>query len=134
MLANVYVYLLLDLKAQSRQIYTFWDFLGDVGGLMDMFILLGSPVAAVLQFFFGNSLNKLLIESIFSVQRKKDKDLLKHIQKRKPFKINCCNWFFDRKNLIMEKKALSIISSELDIVTFIRAQFVNKISQQLLFT
>ena len=86
---------------------------------MDMFILLGSPVAAVLQFLFGNSLNKLLIESIFSVQRKKDKDLLKHIQKRKPLKINCCNWLFDRKNLMMEKKALSIISSELDIVTFI---------------
>ena len=50
-----------------RSIYTFWDLLGDVGGLLDMLILLGAPVLSVSSFVFGSGLEAFLIESLFKI-------------------------------------------------------------------
>ena len=101
---------------------------------MDMFILLASPIIAINQWLFGSGLDYLLIKSLFSTQKKEEKDLLKHIKKRRPLKISCCSWLFNRPNYIMKKKAKSIVSDELDIEAFLRGQFLNKTSQKLLFT
>ena len=40
----------MDLSSQfhQRSVFTFWDYLGDVGGLYDMLILLGGSVVSVM--------------------------------------------------------------------------------------
>ena len=52
---------------ETRQIYTIWDFLGDVGGLADMLKLLATPIISFVQLVFGSSLNRLLIKLIFKI-------------------------------------------------------------------
>ena len=54
---------------ETRQIYTIWDFLSDVGGLVDVLKLLGYPVISFIQLILGNGLSRLLIKSIFKIQR-----------------------------------------------------------------
>ena len=56
-----------DAVVETRQIYTIWDFLGDVGGLADMLKLLGGPIISFIQLILGSGLSKLLIKSIFKV-------------------------------------------------------------------
>ena len=56
--------------AYSRSVFTFWDFLGDVGGLYDMLILIGGQLVALIQFAVGSGLNRFLIRHLFTVERK----------------------------------------------------------------
>ena len=62
---SYYVGLRFGAVVETRQIYTLWEFLGDVGGLVDMLTLLGSPIFSFIQLILGSSLNRLLIKSIF---------------------------------------------------------------------
>ena len=56
-----------DKISHRRSIYTFWDFLGDVGGLFDMLKLLVKPILAIGSLLFGSGLDKFLFESVFKV-------------------------------------------------------------------
>ena len=51
----------LDAINKTRQIYTIWDVLGDVGGLMDMLRLIGLPFIALIKVFFGNNLARFIV-------------------------------------------------------------------------
>ena len=51
----------LDAINKTRQIYTIWDVLGDVGGLMDMLRLIGLPIIALIKVFFGNNLARFIV-------------------------------------------------------------------------
>ena len=53
----------------TRQIYNGLDFLGDVGGLKDSLILIGSLIMQAWSFIVGNPLNNYLLGSLFEVQR-----------------------------------------------------------------
>ena len=46
----------------KRSIYTFWDFLGDVGGLFEMLKLLAYPLTLVGSVLLGSGLDHFLIE------------------------------------------------------------------------
>ena len=53
----------------SRSIYTFWDFLGDVGGLYGILLELAYPILWASSLVFGSNLDKFLIESLFKLQK-----------------------------------------------------------------
>ena len=55
----------LDFIEHQRQIYSPLDFLGDVGGLADALMAIGSIVITIMQLVFGNPLTKYMIQSIF---------------------------------------------------------------------
>ena len=46
----------------KRSIYTFLDFLGDIGGLLDAFKLLG---AGLINLLYGRSLSNYLLSNLF---------------------------------------------------------------------
>ena len=52
----------LNLHVASRTVYTFLDWLGDVGGLMGIVVDFG---ALILMFILGNGLSHLLISEVF---------------------------------------------------------------------
>ena len=48
-----------------RSIYTFLDFLGDVGGLLDGLKLIGGLLVSAYTFIVGNPLNAYLVNALF---------------------------------------------------------------------
>ena len=44
-----------------RSVYTFWDFLADVGGLIDMFKILVNPLVAFINMLVGTGLSRFLL-------------------------------------------------------------------------
>ena len=64
------IYLSADLNEIKRSIYTIWDLLGDVGGLLEMLKLLASPLVTMFTLLSGAGLEKYIHESLFKVQRK----------------------------------------------------------------
>ncbi len=51
----------------SRSIYNFLDFLGDVGGLFDMLCIVATVLLLVSTFIFGSGLSQYLLSNIFKV-------------------------------------------------------------------
>ena len=66
-LYQVHIGLELDAINKTWQIYTIWDVLGDVGGLMDMLRLIGLPIIALLKVFFGDNLGRFMLNRLFMV-------------------------------------------------------------------
>ena len=54
-----------EISYESRAIYTFWDLLGDVGGLYDMLKLLGQFFFTCVQLLFGSNLDRYLVLHLF---------------------------------------------------------------------
>ena len=128
----------LDIVNHHRSIYSILDFLGEIGGLFGILIYIGSIVASLPAFFFGDNANKYLVKSIFK-QDKSRFPITKHdhtsesaskddrknsgdskeigIRTKPTLNLLC------RRNL-QERKATKLaanrIYKELDIVTFIR--------------
>ena len=59
----------LSQQSFSRAVFSFWDFLGDVGGLYDMLILIGGQIVALIQLVIGSGLNRFLIRNLFQVDK-----------------------------------------------------------------
>ena len=51
----------------TRSIYNFLDFLGDVGGLFDMLCIVATVLLHISTFIFGSGLNQYLLTNIFRV-------------------------------------------------------------------
>ena len=51
----------------SRSIYTYWDFLGDVGGLFGILQSLAYPLIALSSLLLNTGIDQFLIESLFKV-------------------------------------------------------------------
>ena len=60
-------YLLLsqDKTIHKRSIYNFFDWLGDVGGLLDGLRIIGDIIISMYNFVIGNPLNAFLVHSLF---------------------------------------------------------------------
>ena len=56
----------------SRAVYTFWDVMGDVGGLHDALVLLGEVFMTLVSLFTGSGLDRYLVKSLFKVNPRKD--------------------------------------------------------------
>ena len=48
-----------------RTIYTIWDVLGEIGGLIDMLSYMAIPVIGATNIIFGNGLSKFLLSALF---------------------------------------------------------------------
>ena len=48
-----------------RTIYTIWDVLGEIGGLIDMLSYMAIPVIGAINIIFGNGLSKFLLSNLF---------------------------------------------------------------------
>ena len=55
----------------TRSIFTFWDFLADVGGLYDMLIVIGGWVLSIIQLVSGSGLNRFIFNQVFSFKKRK---------------------------------------------------------------
>ena len=64
-LNGLYIGLNFDAIEEVRTVYTFWDVLGDIGGLIDMLVLLGQPLIYLLNLIMGTGIRKFLTESLF---------------------------------------------------------------------
>ena len=125
-----------NLHLHNRSIYTVWDFFGDVGGLFDMLVILAQPIFWLGTMVMGSGLDGFLIEALFNVQKKFDKQhkVEDYIKRRKPLAVKRCNWIYDRQNRRLSNIAKSSIDDQLDIVNFIRHQFASHISHKLHFS
>ena len=54
-----------DVYHHNRSIYNFLDLLGDIGGLLDALKDISSFIIALYFSFFGNPMQKFLLESVF---------------------------------------------------------------------
>ena len=84
----------------QRSIYTWWDFLGDVGGLFGILQSIAYPFITVSSLLLNTGIDQFLIESLFKVQKRMDytHKLDDYIKRRKSVRLILCNWLFDRKN------------------------------------
>ena len=62
-----------DIIYEERSIYTFWDLLGDVGGLFGSLTFLSSIYISLVEYVIGNRLNQFLIAQLFTIERKQAK-------------------------------------------------------------
>ena len=62
---QLYFMLSPDINMHSRSIYTFWDLLGDIGGLFDILRLTIKPIIMLITAAFGTSLETFLVQAIF---------------------------------------------------------------------
>ena len=66
-LFTVKIDVLTEVVQISRQVYNVLDLLGDIGGLKDSLILIGSLLMQVFSIAVGNPLNNYLLGAIFKV-------------------------------------------------------------------
>ena len=57
-------------RVHSRAVYTFWDLMGDVGGLHDALVIFASWVMSISTFFAGSGLDRYLVSNLFKVEPK----------------------------------------------------------------
>ena len=82
-LLDMIITLDLDAIEQVRSIYTIWDVLGDIGGLLEMLKYLCYPLIIASQLIDNNGLRGLLFKSLFKVQVKTEADdIFSHIKSR----------------------------------------------------
>ena len=80
-----------DVTIQKRIIYTFWDLLGDVGGLFGSLALLGSKYFWFVGIFTGSRMKQFMYGEILRLERKPSQNYVtesslekvKSIRKRK---------------------------------------------------
>ena len=85
-----------DVVHQQRVVFTFFDALGDIGGLRDVLVLVGQLLVTLYGLIFGSHLDMFLISNLFKFERearesKKD-DELSHITERKSATFKVCVW------------------------------------------
>ena len=62
----------LNVKQNLRSVYTFWDFLGEVGGLYGILLVFGNFLVYIFNTIYGSSLNWFLYAKLFAFERKKE--------------------------------------------------------------
>ena len=98
MLFSVEFRLDTDVIHHKRSIYSFFDLLGDLGGLFDALTRISSLIVIILFKIFGNPLDEYLLENLFlrNPKQKSDTDepklsnnrkKVEYLQNRVPFKL-----------------------------------------------
>ena len=58
-----------DVVEEKRQVYSFWDYIGDIGGLNDFLQMIGSILMSLYSTFRGSGLDKHLVEKLFFTEK-----------------------------------------------------------------
>ncbi len=66
-LGGFYISFATEKLHNSRSIYNFLDFLGDIGGLFDMLCMLAKILLEFSTFIIGSGLNQYILTTIFKV-------------------------------------------------------------------
>ena len=120
-----------DIVEEQRQVYSFWDFIGDLGGLNDFLKLVGGILVSIQTAITGSGLSRFLTKNLFYVKKESKAGKLR----RKPAKFRVCLWLQkDRRAKDLFTKATERIQSELDLVNFLRHQMIDKVHRRLIFT
>ena len=77
-----------DLVIENRQVYSFWDLSGDIGGFNDFVYLAGSVLMALYQPFRGSGLYKYLVKELFFVEKETQSGKIR----RRPARFNFFMW------------------------------------------
>ena len=64
-LVDFFIGLSEDAVQTVRSVYTIWDVLGDIGGLIDMFKILAQPLVALSNLLIGSGMARFLLQAIF---------------------------------------------------------------------
>ena len=64
---SIWLVMSLDVEENERTIYSFFDFLADVGGLKDMLFEIGGFLLSFISFLWGSNLKRLLIYNLFKL-------------------------------------------------------------------
>ena len=106
-----------DIVEEQRQVYSFWDFIGDLGGLMDFLKLIGGILVSLYTALTGSGLDRFLAKNLFYVQKETNSGKLRRKHAKFSFCMRCRN---DRRAIDLYKKANDRIQRELDLVRFLR--------------
>jgi hypothetical protein len=79
MLSRVLFMVNKDKKMINRQVYTFFDWLGDWGGLRDALLMLGSWILPILR---QHTLSKFLTYNLFTKQSDLDADDIRNLSRK----------------------------------------------------
>ena len=77
----------------TRSIYSALDFLGDVGGLLDMLRLVALTFLQFVALVTGSGIDAFLLGQIFKETTDRNKSAMREIKERKPFEVGwslCC--------------------------------------------
>ena len=81
-----------DMAYLERSVYTFWDFIGDIGGLFEIMKIIGSLLISFATFVTGSNLDYFLIKELFKFDKKqkvgKMEDVLTSFKRKKRAKLN----------------------------------------------
>ena len=58
-----------DVIEERRQVYSFWDYIGDIGGLNDFLQVVGGILISISTSFRGSGLTRYLIERLFYIEK-----------------------------------------------------------------
>ena len=64
-----------DTYEYHRQIYTIWELFGDIGGLLEVVMIIGGFSKACVALIFGSGLDNYLMSRLFYVETLKKKGL-----------------------------------------------------------
>ena len=120
----------------TRSIYSFLDFLGDVGGLFDMLRLVIQVLLQLLVTVSGSGLDAFLLESIFKESRGQKSSAIQEIRNRKSVFIgwSLCCFSRETKRHRMLQKGLQRIEREQDFVGFVKKQIRLDSALKVLFS
>ena len=128
----------------EREVYSFLDWLGDVGGLKDALFMIGVFILFIHVVIRGNRLEAWLIESYFrkpSVNEKEKGDAslqakIDQIKERIPYKLTnrCCYCLRSIKEKRIIDKGIDRTFNELEVDQFIRQQKQMRVAMKVLFT
>ena len=112
----------------KRAIYTFLDWLGDVGGLLGSLQLIGSAFMYFNNYIRGNKLEFYLLNRLYKKETEKAKDgettqeTVNRLEKRTPYSLPnvFCHCKRNRKELRLLEKGVDRAMDEFEIDSFIK--------------
>ena len=138
-------------SSHKRTSYSYFDLLGDIGGLFASFKLIGFFILSVISLIQGSQINRFIMETIFMkdgfhVSSRKDLNTdheqekmakaVKVISMKQPIRFGRCSLAccLNRSEMKLQKRGYKRVQRELDLVRFIRNQKLFEIAFQTLFT
>ena len=127
-----------DIIFEERSVYTFWDLLGDIGGLIGSLSFLGAIHLSFVEFIIGSRMNQFITAQMFKIGRKQTgqqfnlniDNVLRNIKKRKVAEFQMSGWLLvccDRKKQRLQAMAEDRTAKHVDVVNLIRSQLIEQV-------
>ena len=103
----------------KRSIYTFLDWLGDIGGLLDALRLIGNIIMTGYILIIGNPLSFYLVNSLFKRERQERYNSsltdFDNIKSRQTFSMKFCTIFRTKKEKKLARKGYDRVNKMLEV-------------------